>query len=159
MTNTALVSLPVQPGLMYSGSDDSSWKAWDLRSNCSGAEQTPVWVNRRMHGAGVTSISSHPRHQHVVVTGSYDEYARVWDMRMASRPVSTAEVCGSRLDSAHCNAIPAAAGCIAACLHVFVACGGCIRQPESPVVTASKQTDRVCCMACARCVREAACGA
>jgi WD40 repeat protein len=105
MTHTFLSSPCVQPGLIYSGSDDSSWKAWDLRSNCSGAEQSPVWVNRRTHGAGVTSITSHPRHQHVVVTGSYDEYARVWDMRMASRPVSTAEVRGSRLDNALCMLI------------------------------------------------------
>jgi hypothetical protein len=142
--DTPLSSPAVQPGLIYTGSDDSSWKAWDLRSSCSGAEQSPVWTNRRTHGAGVTSITSHPRHPHVVVTGSYDEYARVWDMRMASRPVSTAEVCGGRpvtvniwviIHAAHLQKPPlqhCLRACLPACLPASLLAGwlACFAPPS-----------------------------
>jgi WD40 repeat protein len=56
------------------------------------AQQTALFSNRKAHGAGVCCISSHPRRQHTLVTGSYDESIRLWDVRMWARPVETCQV-------------------------------------------------------------------
>ena len=93
--------------MLYSGADDSTFKAWDVRCAAAvsstpvssgdpdheaGGEPTALFSNRRAHGAGVCCISSHPRREHVLVTGSYDEGARLWDVRMMQRPVETCKV-------------------------------------------------------------------
>lgn len=71
-----------------SGSDDSSFKGWDLRSGTD----APIFSNRKTHQAGVCSISCHPTHTHLVGTGSYDESVRLWDLRNTSRPVNVHEL-------------------------------------------------------------------
>ena len=47
-------------------------KGWDLRM----AKRSATFTNRREHGAGVCTIRFHPSHEHVFVTGSYDEHVR-----------------------------------------------------------------------------------
>ena len=74
--------------IIYSGADDSLFKGWDSR-----ALGSPTFVNRT-HQAGVTSIQSHPLQQHVLVTGSYDEYVRLWDTRSLKQPVAEHSVGG-----------------------------------------------------------------
>ncbi len=78
--------------IIYSGGDDCAFKVWDTRQGVD----APAWANRKAHGAGVCCISSSPLQQHAVVTGSYDERARLWDLRMPSRPVQVTEVRGGR---------------------------------------------------------------
>ena len=64
---------------------------WDLRCGL----ESPTFVKRRAHGAGVTCIAPSPHDPHVVATGSYDDNLRVWDVRQTSRPVESAVVgCG-----------------------------------------------------------------
>jgi diphthine methyl ester acylhydrolase len=78
------------PDVLYSGGDDCRFAAWDLRQG--GA--VPAWVDRRTHGAGVCCISPCPQRPHLLCTGSYDEFARLWDVRMPERPVmSTSARC------------------------------------------------------------------
>ncbi|KAK9809915.1 hypothetical protein WJX72_001707 [[Myrmecia] bisecta] len=78
-----------QEGLVYSGADDCMFKAWDLRSSPG----SPVFTNRKAHGAGVCCIASSPWQKHLLCTGSYDEHVRLWDTRMASKPIQIAQVC------------------------------------------------------------------
>lgn len=79
------------PSIIYSGGDDCAFKVWDTRQGV----EAPAWANRRAHSAGVCCVASSPHRDHLVATGSYDERARLWDMRMPSRPVQGAEVRGS----------------------------------------------------------------
>jgi hypothetical protein len=55
-------------------------------------QHSTLFSNRRAHGAGVCCISSHPRREHTLVTGSYDECIRLWDVRALARPVETCQV-------------------------------------------------------------------
>lgn len=81
------------PHTVYSGGDDSAFKVWDLRQAAEGGGA--MWTDRRTHGAGVCCIASNPHREHVLCTGSYDEGARLWDVRSPGRPLLTAEVgCG-----------------------------------------------------------------
>jgi diphthamide biosynthesis protein 7 len=95
----------LQPHVLYSGADDCTFKGWDTRAPCSTSssstaealddpapEQAPIFSNRRAHGAGVCCISSHPRKQQLLVTGSYDEAVRLWDLRNMQKPVETCQV-------------------------------------------------------------------
>jgi WD40 repeat protein len=93
----------LQPHVLYSGADDCTFKGWDTRTPCSSSsagtldsdpapEQAPIFSNRRAHGAGVCCISSHPRKPQLLVTGSYDEAVRLWDMRNMQRPIETCRV-------------------------------------------------------------------
>lgn len=77
-----------QAGLLFSGSDDCKLKGWDLRAPTN----MPSFVNSREHGSGVCCIQSSPTLEHLLVTGSYDEYVRMWDLRMMSRPSCTSKV-------------------------------------------------------------------
>lgn len=74
--------------LLFSGSDDCTFKGWDLRC------LSPIFINRNSHKAGVTSIQSSPKWEHVLLTGSYDEYVRVWDNRMLGIPQHEVKVEG-----------------------------------------------------------------
>lgn len=68
--------------MVYTGGDDCAFKGWDLRD--SGAA---VFEKRREHQAGVCCIAPSFMHEHLVVTGSYDDHARVWDTRNSCTPV------------------------------------------------------------------------
>ena len=83
--------------MIYTGADDCCFKAWDARGDL----ERPVFVNRREHGAGVTCIASSPHDSNVVVTGSYDEFLRLWDVRNTSRPVM--RVLSADTDKVHCG--------------------------------------------------------
>jgi diphthamide biosynthesis protein 7 len=74
--------------LIYSGGDDCAFKVWDTRQGVD----APAWANRKAHTAGVCCVASSPFQEHLVATGSYDERARLWDLRMPTRPVSLTEV-------------------------------------------------------------------
>jgi hypothetical protein len=78
----------MQPDIVYSGSDDCSLKGWDLRQ----PPEAPIFVDKRTHGAGVCCMQSSSAVEHLLVTGSYDERARTWDLRMTQRPTCTSQV-------------------------------------------------------------------
>ena len=90
------------PNIAYSGGDDCFFKAWDLRCNpkigssfTSAAAEAPsqLWLDRKSHSAGVCCIVSSPFQPHIVMTGSYDEKARLWDMRQgATKPLAVGEI-------------------------------------------------------------------
>jgi WD40 repeat protein len=64
-----------------SGGDDCAMRLWDLRADsCVGA-------NSRQHTAGVTAAQWHPVHEHMFLTGSYDETCCIWDMRNIKSPL------------------------------------------------------------------------
>lgn len=66
-----------QSNILYSGSDDKTLVCYDLRES-----PTPkvLWT-KQPHEAGVTSLFSPPGHDNIIITGSYDEYIRVFDTR------------------------------------------------------------------------------
>ncbi|XP_078445290.1 transducin/WD40 repeat-like superfamily protein isoform X2 [Wolffia australiana] len=72
-----------QPDLVLTGSDDCCFSCWDLRSG----PLSPVFKDSTSHKMGVCSISSSKFDEHQLLTGSYDEFLRVWDLRALSRPV------------------------------------------------------------------------
>jgi len=51
-------------------------------------------TNKKSHTAGVTSAQWHPHTEHLLVTGSYDGVARLWDARMLTRCLWEADVEG-----------------------------------------------------------------
>ncbi|XP_050670919.1 diphthine methyltransferase-like isoform X1 [Leptidea sinapis] len=73
--------------LFYSGGDDCVFKAYDQRV----AEAVAI---NRTHGAGVTTIRCHTDNEHQLLSGSYDEYVRLWDLRQLKRSVSEQDVTG-----------------------------------------------------------------
>ncbi|RKP11273.1 WD40-repeat-containing domain protein [Piptocephalis cylindrospora] len=86
--------------IIYSGGDDACFRGWDRRmlGNCAetgsdGIEQPASFTNRS-HDAGVCSIQTHPTNPHILVTGSYDEYVRLWDKRSMRRPIQEVSVEG-----------------------------------------------------------------
>ncbi|KAM1451819.1 hypothetical protein ACFX2I_038883 [Malus domestica] len=78
-----------QPQLVYSGSDDCKFKCWDLRDGPSKL----AFQNTKAHTMGVCCIAKNPYDSNCVVTGSYDEYLRFWDVRSISTPVNETSVC------------------------------------------------------------------
>ncbi|XP_062029492.1 uncharacterized protein LOC133745432 isoform X2 [Rosa rugosa] len=78
-----------QPQLVYSGSDDCKFKCWDLRDGPSKL----AFQNSKVHTMGVTCIAKNPNDPNTVLTGSYDEYLRVWDVRSISKPVNETSTC------------------------------------------------------------------
>ena len=65
---------------------------------------SPVYCNRKTHGAGVCTISPHPRAPHLLATGSYDESVRLWDVRVPDRPLMVAQVAGGSQRWGGCDA-------------------------------------------------------
>lgn len=111
----------MQAGVVYSGADDSYFKGWDVRD-----PSTPTFSLRKAHGAGVCCIQSNPHRDTEVATGSYDECARLWDVRMLCSPMMTCKVlptwhgclvlgtCMLRMRRRH--------GCLAITLHQHEVC-------------------------------------
>lgn len=85
---TGIVPILFQEGVLYSGADDSKLKGWDSRVG----EDAVMWCNSKEHKAGVCCIAPNPFKEHVVVSGSYDEFARFWDVRNLSAPTMRAKV-------------------------------------------------------------------
>uniref|UniRef100_A0A7N0TZU2 methylated diphthine methylhydrolase n=1 Tax=Kalanchoe fedtschenkoi TaxID=63787 RepID=A0A7N0TZU2_KALFE len=77
------------PHLVYTGSDDCRFCGWDLRDDPSSA----AFQNTKAHSAGVCCITKNPNDPNTLLTGSYDEYLRVWDMRSLSKPVNEKSLC------------------------------------------------------------------
>ncbi|XP_064071810.1 diphthine methyltransferase isoform X1 [Vanessa tameamea] len=73
--------------LFYSGGDDCLLKSYDIRI------PEAVVINRS-HEAGVTSIRNNVEVEHQLVTGSYDEKVRLWDLRQLKRCLSETDVNG-----------------------------------------------------------------
>ncbi|XP_039007780.1 diphthine methyltransferase homolog [Hibiscus syriacus] len=78
-----------QPQLVYKGSDDCKFSCWDIRDSPS----ERVFQNPKVHKMGVCFIAKSPTDPNTILTGSFDEYLRVWDLRSISRPVNEASVC------------------------------------------------------------------
>lgn len=60
---------------LYSGGDDSVFCAQSLEA------ETQLWRDRKTHQAGVTAILAREAVNSTVLTGSYDEWLRVFDSR------------------------------------------------------------------------------
>ncbi|KAH8386527.1 hypothetical protein KR093_001076 [Drosophila rubida] len=75
--------------VVYSGGDDCLLHAYDLRMEPSHR----IWTNRE-HSAGVTALLSHPQHEHMLMTGSYDDILRVFDTRAMKRSVAAINLDG-----------------------------------------------------------------
>lgn len=70
--------------VVYTGSDDSTIIAHDLRTN------EEIWTLRRGHEAGIVSILSpnenwNKSNPHALWTGSYDDNLRIWDLRVIDK--------------------------------------------------------------------------
>lgn len=84
--------------LALSGGDDCAFKGWDLREDNGGSDgsnsltsRAPLWVDKKSHAAGVCCIASSPFQPHSVLTGSYDEGVRLWDIRYGTRPIAVSD--------------------------------------------------------------------
>lgn len=77
---------PHKSNLLHSGGDDAKWLIWDLRTN----ELVEKGVTH--HQAGVTTIQPHPTIDTLILTGSYDKEAALWDCRNLQRPLRTISV-------------------------------------------------------------------
>ena len=67
------------PNVVMTGGDDSSLKVWDVRSGFG----KPIHVLKQFE-AGVTVLAPHPRIDHLVACGSYDETMALLDLRFVS---------------------------------------------------------------------------
>lgn len=67
--------------LVFSGGDDALLKVYDVRNKSS------VQTNRS-HTAGVTSLLSNTAKEYCLLTGSYDEYLRIFDLRQFKHPLA-----------------------------------------------------------------------
>ncbi|XP_073828088.1 diphthine methyltransferase [Musca autumnalis] len=66
---------------IYSGGDDMLLNVYDLRS------ESRIMLNKS-HTAGVTCLLSHPKREHILLTGSYDENLRIFDTRAMKGPLN-----------------------------------------------------------------------
>ncbi|CAN1231207.1 Diphthine methyltransferase homolog [Linum perenne] len=102
-----------QPHLVYTGSDDCKFSCWDIRDQPSNM----VFQNSKVHKMGVCCISKSPGNPNTLLTGSYDEYLRLWDVRSISKPVNQVSAClgGGVWRLKHHPFLPDVI--IAACMH------------------------------------------
>ena len=77
--------------VVYTGGDDAVFQAWDVRERSDSGEPSRLFVDRKTHGAGVTSVGELGS-DHAVMTGSYDNILRIWDWRNSTRPVVQASL-------------------------------------------------------------------
>ncbi|EDQ87881.1 uncharacterized protein MONBRDRAFT_26922 [Monosiga brevicollis MX1] len=75
--------------VLISGGDDCRMKIWDTRADTG----RPSIVNKT-HQMGVCSLHSNMHREHQLVSGSYDEYVRLWDLRSPRAPLSEVHVEG-----------------------------------------------------------------
>jgi WD40 repeat protein len=66
--------------MILSCGDEGALKFWDVRST-----NRPMQVIKNQFEAGVTCASHHPRHEHLVACGSYDETMALFDVRFMSQ--------------------------------------------------------------------------
>ncbi|KAL4186410.1 hypothetical protein AMTRI_Chr09g13980 [Amborella trichopoda] len=78
-----------QPELIYTGADDCKFAGWDVRESTT----KPIFQNSKTHKMGVCSISKCPNSLNLLLTGSYDEHLRLWDVRSMQRPIVEEELC------------------------------------------------------------------
>lgn len=97
-------------GLLLTGADDCALRGWDLR--CVGS---PAFANRKGHSMGVTSIQTDPRSEHTILTGSYDEHLRLFDVRMPQRELCALALGGGVWCARWHPRVPGAI--VAACMH------------------------------------------
>lgn len=71
---------------VISGGDDLQFQFWDTRSS-----PTSPQMRSKFHQAGVTSLEWFPEHDHLFISGSYDETCAIWDLRAIKRPLMTIE--------------------------------------------------------------------
>ncbi|KAI3430181.1 WD_REPEATS_REGION domain-containing protein [Psidium guajava] len=74
---------------------EQEWKAHDFEI-CWDVRDCPsklVFRNSKEHRMGVCCITKSISDPNVVLTGSYDEHIRVWDIRSISKPVNQSSVC------------------------------------------------------------------
>lgn len=86
--------------LFLSGSDDCSFKLWDIRRDSS---RGAVAENRKFYSMGITSLASPLASPcaiarnllpNTILVGSYDESLAIWDLRSLSRPLSSIKLDG-----------------------------------------------------------------
>jgi diphthamide biosynthesis protein 7 len=78
-----------QPQLVYTGSDDCKFSCWDLRDDPSNL----VFQNYKIHKMDICYIAKNPSDPNILLTRSYDEYLRLWDVRSISKPVNETLFC------------------------------------------------------------------
>uniref|UniRef100_A0A6P7FC31 methylated diphthine methylhydrolase n=1 Tax=Diabrotica virgifera virgifera TaxID=50390 RepID=A0A6P7FC31_DIAVI len=75
--------------IIFSGGDDSMFLKYDRRLGSA-----PVSKNRS-HEAGVTSFHSNSSKEYIVVSGSYDEHIRLWDIRRMKSEIESLKMPGT----------------------------------------------------------------
>ncbi|KAJ0981846.1 hypothetical protein J5N97_010101 [Dioscorea zingiberensis] len=70
--------------LLYIGADDCSFYCWDVRTSPSNI----VSRNSKSHTKGVCCIALNLENSNILLTGSYDEFFHVRDVRLMSKPVN-----------------------------------------------------------------------
>eukprot|EP01040_Poterioochromonas_malhamensis_P001095 gene1095-1162_t len=85
---------------VVSGGDDLQFQFWDTRSS-----PTSPQMRSKFHQAGVTSLEWFPEHDHLFISGSYDETCAIWDLRAIKRPLMTIETGGGAWRIKRLNAI------------------------------------------------------
>ena len=90
-------SHPDEPMKLYTGADDATLKAWDLRCD---PEDGPAATasNRRAHGAGVCCISASPHRPERLALGLADGGCCVWDL---GAPAPVCRLRGTPADDRH----------------------------------------------------------
>ena len=70
---------------VYSGADDCVFAVWDLRQ--SEGDKVIVHRDDSTHKMGICSITDSYSDPNLLLTGSYDEYLRIWDKRKWNEPI------------------------------------------------------------------------
>lgn len=86
------------PNVVYTGGDDTFMHIYDIR-----AEEVQQTIKNKCHIAGVTSFLSFS--ENCLISGSYDEYLRIFDTRSWRQPVAELQLFGGiwRIKSSKCD--------------------------------------------------------
>jgi diphthamide biosynthesis protein 7 len=76
------------PNVVMTGGDEGTCKVWDLRTTSKAVHTLKDF------DAGATALSSHPRNEHLVACGSYDETVALYDLRCLPKPMAQSEPLG-----------------------------------------------------------------